>query len=99
MPNLLQGLTSGAVASTVGKLVGPGNPLLGAGAGAIAARWAMRSTPAALALLAAGAGLRYYLSHRDNDKLSTLKAAAKARKPATKPRTRKPAAKTAAAAA
>lgn len=99
MPNLLQGLTSGAVASTVGKLVAPGNPLLGAGAGAIAARWAMRSTPAALALLAAGAGLRYYLSHRDGPKTVKPAATPRSRKPAAKRPTRKSAAKTAAAAA
>lgn len=39
-----------------------GNPLLGSGVTALAARWAMRSGPAAIALV--GAGLLYrYLRH------------------------------------
>ena len=99
MPNLFQGLASGAVASTVGKLVGPGNPLLGAGAGAIAARWAMRSTPAALALLVAGAGLRYYLSHRNAEKPGQPAKSPRQRKSATRRSPRKTATKSAAAAA
>ncbi|WP_296674618.1 hypothetical protein [Novosphingobium sp.] len=51
-------LLSGQIADTIERLV-PDNPLLRSGATAIAARWAVRSVPAALAIVAAGAAYRY----------------------------------------
>lgn len=51
------------VAETAARLAG-NNPLIRTGASAIATRWALRSLPAGLALVAAGTALRYYLDRR-----------------------------------
>lgn len=60
---LATNLVARHVAETAARLAG-NNPLVRTGAGAIAARWALRSIPAGLALVAAGTALRYYLDHR-----------------------------------
>lgn len=56
-------LLSGHVADSVARLL-PNNPLLRGGAATLAARWAMRSIPAALALAAAGAAYRHFAASK-----------------------------------
>ncbi len=58
MKSLTSLLVSGHIADTVARIIP--NPLLRSGATAFAARWAMRSVPAALAVVAAGAAYRYF---------------------------------------
>lgn len=63
MKSLSKLLLSGHIADTVARITP--NPLLRSGATAFAARWAMRSVPAALAVVAAGAAYRYFT--KDNE--------------------------------
>jgi len=60
---LATNLVARHVAETAARVAG-NNPLVRTGAGAIAARWALRSIPAGLALVAAGTALRYYLDRK-----------------------------------
>lgn len=66
-------LLSGHVADSVARLL-PDNPILRGGAATLAARWAMRSIPAALVIVAAGAAYRHFSADK---------------KPATAPKKRK----------
>lgn len=59
MPSLGSLLLSGHVADSVARLL-PNNPLLRGSAATLAARWAMRSIPAALAIAAAGLAYRHF---------------------------------------
>lgn len=56
-------LLSGHVADSVARIL-PDNPILRGGAATLAARWAMRSIPAALTLVAAGAAYRHFIADR-----------------------------------
>jgi len=60
---LATNLVARHVAETAARIAG-NNPLVRTGAGAIAARWALRSVPAAVALVAAGTAIRYYLDSK-----------------------------------
>lgn len=72
MKSLSSLLLSGHIAETIARITP--NPLLRSGASALAVRWAMRSVPAALAVVAAGAAYRYF----------TKDGAATKRKPASR---------------
>lgn len=60
---LATNLVARHVAETAARIAG-NNPLVRTGAGAIAARWALRSVPAAVALVAAGTAIRFYLDRK-----------------------------------
>lgn len=66
MKSLSSLLLSGHIAETIARITP--NPLLRSGASALAVRWAMRSVPAALAVVAAGAAYRYFT--KDSDRSS-----------------------------
>lgn len=56
-------LLSGHIADRVARML-PDNPILRGSAATLAARWAMRSVPAALALVAAGAAYRHFTANK-----------------------------------
>lgn len=66
MPSLGSLLLSGHAADSVARLL-PNNPLLRGSAATLAARWAMRSIPAALAIVAAGAAYRHFSSAKSTE--------------------------------
>lgn len=78
-------LLSGHVADSVARLL-PDNPVLRGSAATLAARWAMRSIPAALALVAAGAAYRHFAANKSSDptprKRKASGGAKRSRKPA-----------------
>lgn len=101
MKSLSSLLLSGHIADTIARITP--NPLLRSGATAIAARWAMRSVPAALAVVAAGAAYRYFTK---DDTAGTSKSSSsstgrknRAKRDAAKTRTKRTTATPAAAAA
>lgn len=62
-------LLTGQVARTAARLSGR-NPIVRTGAVVLASRWAMRSIPTALALVAAGAAARHFMLARRKKALS-----------------------------
>lgn len=83
---------AGPVAKTFANVL-PQSPLLRSGVAAIGMRYALRSMPVALAVLGAGAALKYYLGRDDRAAVKPARtrhaSAAKAKpKAKAKPRTK-----------
>ena len=84
MTNFAANILPGSIADAVGGFA-KHSPLLGSGVSALAARWAMRSGPAALALV--GAGLLYSYLRRDRTaKLASASRRAPASRSKARPR-------------
>lgn len=97
MKSLSSLLLSGHIADTIARITP--NPILRSGATAIAARWAMRSVPAALAVVAAGAAYRYFTKDTAPGKRRSASSASPAKRVATTPRPKRARAKPSAVAA